>query len=62
MACKVNESEKRVTFLYRLTEGVCPKSYGMNVAAMAGLPHEIIEVAEKVANDFEAVQLENDQE
>lgn len=26
---------KDVTFLYKMADGVCPKSYGMNVARMA---------------------------
>jgi DNA mismatch repair ATPase MutS len=30
-----------VTFLYTLQSGACPKSYGMNVAVMAGLPIEV---------------------
>ncbi len=26
---------KEVTFLYKMAEGICPKSYGMNVARVA---------------------------
>ncbi len=42
-ACAVKPNEKKdavpeVTFLYKLTNGICPKSFGMNVALMAGLP------------------------
>jgi DNA mismatch repair protein MSH6 len=33
--CLVLESRKEVTFLYKVADGVCPKSYGMNVARMA---------------------------
>jgi len=39
MACEVVEGEgglEEVTFLYRLTCGACPKSYGVNVARLAG--------------------------
>jgi len=39
MACQVVEGEgglEEVTFLYRLTPGACPKSYGVNVARLAG--------------------------
>lgn len=39
MACQVGEGIKGledVTFLYRLTPGACPKSYGVNVARLAG--------------------------
>ncbi len=30
-----------VTFLYKLQAGVCSKSYGMNVAALAGVPADV---------------------
>lgn len=39
MACEVGKGERgleEVTFLYRLTPGSCPKSYGVNVARLAG--------------------------
>lgn len=37
MACQVgNGAIEEVTFLYRLTPGSCPKSYGVNVARLAG--------------------------
>ena len=39
MACRVGEGNnglEEVTFLYRLTPGTCPKSYGVNVARLAG--------------------------
>lgn len=39
MACQVgkgDEGVEEVTFLYRLTRGACPKSYGVNVARLAG--------------------------
>lgn len=37
--------EKELTFLYRLTSGACPESYGLQVATMAGLPRSIVERA-----------------
>ena len=39
MACQVGSgvgAVEEVTFLYRLTAGACPKSYGVNVARLAG--------------------------
>ncbi|KAJ2905443.1 DNA mismatch repair protein msh6 [Coemansia aciculifera] len=53
MACAVNEDEHRVTFLYRLQQGVASKSHGMNVAAMAGVPIPIVQHASAVAAQFE---------
>lgn len=35
------ECRKEVTFLYKLRDGSCPKSYGMHVANMAGVPEEV---------------------
>ncbi|ONH94116.1 hypothetical protein PRUPE_8G271300 [Prunus persica] len=40
MACQVGNGDggvEEVTFLYRLTPGACPKSYGVNIARLAGL-------------------------
>ncbi|KAJ1656673.1 DNA mismatch repair protein msh6 [Dispira simplex] len=56
MDCRVDNEQGDVTFLYKLVEGVCPKSYGMNVASMVGVPKSIVERAEQVADAFEAVQ------
>lgn len=36
---------EEVTFLYRLCAGSSPKSYGINVARLAGLPIEVIRMA-----------------
>ncbi|XP_026761420.2 probable DNA mismatch repair protein Msh6 isoform X2 [Galleria mellonella] len=33
--------EETITFLYKLTPGACPKSYGFNAARLAGIPKEI---------------------
>ena len=43
----------QVTFLYNLTNGACPKSYGLNVARLAGLPDEIINRASSFARQLE---------
>lgn len=40
MSCQVGEQSggiEEVNFLYRLTPGSCPKSYGVNVARLAGM-------------------------
>lgn len=51
-----NDDERTVSFLYKVAEGVSPKSYGMNVASMAGVPASIVDVADAVAKDFERQQ------
>lgn len=50
-----NVSHETVTFLYKLSEGACPKSYGFNAARLAGIPAHIT----KRAHDI-AVKLENE--
>ncbi|PIO59641.1 hypothetical protein TELCIR_18893 [Teladorsagia circumcincta] len=40
-----NPTEECVTFLYRLTDGVCPKSYGFFAARLAGVRQEVVKEA-----------------
>jgi DNA mismatch repair protein MSH6 len=54
MACAVRESDDSsgvddVVFLYQLSNGACPKSYGANVAKLAGLPHNVVTRAVNVS-------------
>ncbi|KAI8377991.1 uncharacterized protein BYT42DRAFT_614625 [Radiomyces spectabilis] len=49
----MDENEQNVTFLYKLTAGICEKSFGMNVASMASVPQSVIRKAEQVAEEFE---------
>lgn len=66
MACAVAEPEQggeaveggapaEVTFLYKLTPGACPKSYGTNVARLAGLPASVLARAAEVSASREAL-------
>ncbi|PPS13468.1 hypothetical protein GOBAR_AA07123 [Gossypium barbadense] len=58
MACQVGNGvagAEEVTFLYRLTPGACPKSYGVNVARIAGLPDSVLRTAASKSREFEAV-------
>jgi len=55
MACLVDEEKNDVTFLYQLSPGVCPKSYGMNVALMAGVEEKVVKRAEEMAKQFEDI-------
>ena len=43
MSCLVeeNDGDQRVTFLYKLAPGPCPKSFGINVARLAQLPKAV---------------------
>ncbi|CAA7045758.1 unnamed protein product [Microthlaspi erraticum] len=41
--------EQDLVFLYRLTDGACPESYGLQVALMAGIPNQVVETASVAA-------------
>ena len=45
-------SQETVTFLYKLTSGACPKSYGFNAAILAGMPLSIVRRGNEVRNKF----------
>lgn len=56
MACMVESdgndddpTQETVTFLYKYTDGACPKSYGFNAAKLAGMPISIIKRAYEVS-------------
>ncbi|OBT60465.1 hypothetical protein VE03_10174 [Pseudogymnoascus sp. 23342-1-I1] len=53
MAIDVDEAERRVTFLYRLEEGVAQGSFGMHCASMCGIPRKVVERAEVAAKEWE---------
>jgi DNA mismatch repair protein MSH6 len=53
MQIEVDEEERRVTFLYRLEDGVAEGSFGMHCAAMCGIPGRVIERAEVAAREWE---------
>ncbi|KAK4418061.1 DNA mismatch repair protein MSH6 [Sesamum alatum] len=56
MACRVGKGVaglEEVTFLYKLTPGACPKSYGVNVARLAGLPDSVLQKATAKSQEFE---------
>lgn len=42
-----------LVFLYKLRPGPCPKSYGLQVAHMAGVPPSIIQAAWQAAQSLE---------
>jgi len=58
MGCLVTKDEsgrEEVVFLYKLTQGGCPKSYGMNVARLAHLPEEVLDLAHRKSEEFEGL-------
>ncbi|KAK8195973.1 DNA mismatch repair protein msh6 [Zalaria obscura] len=53
MAIHVDDEERRVTFLYKLEEGVAEGSFGMHCASMCGIPKKVVERAEQAAAEWE---------
>ncbi|MDR1942984.1 MAG: DNA mismatch repair protein MutS [Endomicrobium sp.] len=49
----VKEWNGNVIFLHKIIEGSADKSYGIHVAKIAGLPHQVIERAYKILNKLE---------
>lgn len=45
---------RRMTFLYKLTEGEAGRSYGLNVARMAGMDEALLERAREKSGELEA--------
>lgn len=41
-------TQETVTFLYKYSDGACPKSYGFNAAKLAGMPNSVIKRAHEV--------------
>jgi len=57
MRIHVDDEERRVTFLYKIEQGVAEGSFGMHCAAMCGIPGKIVEKAEKAAEVWEGRRL-----
>ncbi|KAL5327652.1 hypothetical protein ACEPPN_005353 [Leptodophora sp. 'Broadleaf-Isolate-01'] len=53
MQIHVDEDNRRVTFLYKLEDGVAEGSFGMHCAAMCGIPSKVIDRAEVAAKEWE---------
>ncbi|GJP57943.1 hypothetical protein CLOP_g20647 [Closterium sp. NIES-67] len=60
MACQVQarksgegEEDEELVFLYKLHSGACPKSYGLKVASMAGIPSRVVMKATQAASALE---------
>ncbi|KAK0721347.1 muts domain V-domain-containing protein [Apiosordaria backusii] len=53
MQIHVDGENRRVTFLYKLEDGVAEGSFGMHCAAMCGIPNQVIEHAEVAAKEWE---------
>jgi DNA mismatch repair protein MSH6 len=46
-------SDQKLVFLYKLEEGVCKQSYGLQVATLAGIPRSVVESAKQASSKME---------
>ena len=53
MRIQVDDTNRKVTFLYKLEDGVAEGSFGMHCASMCGISATIVESAENVAQEWE---------
>lgn len=47
-------TNETITFLYKLAEGVCPKSYGFNAAKLSGVPDHVVREGFNKAKELES--------
>jgi DNA mismatch repair protein MutS len=52
----VKEEGDHITFLHKIVDGPADKSYGIQVAKLAGLPPEVIKRAKEVYDKLEMVE------
>lgn len=55
MSLSIDDKQERIIFLYKFIKGVCPKSFGIHIAKLAGIPQEIIDLAHEKSVLFENV-------
>ncbi len=55
---EVREAEGKVHFLHKIAPGFADHSYGIEVAAMAGIPPEVIDRAREILHSLEASELQ----
>jgi DNA mismatch repair protein MutS len=54
----VSERQGEIVFLRRVIEGSASKSYGIEVARLAGLPRSVVERAREILNNLEQNELD----
>ena len=54
----IRESGKQILFLRKVTPGTADKSYGIEVARLAGLPHEVLLRAAEILEKLEKKEID----
>ena len=55
----ISENDGDITFLHKVMDGAVDKSYGINVAKLAGLPKNVIKRANELLTEFESKNSNN---
>ena len=55
---RVKQDGERIVFLRRIAPGVAEKSFGIHVAAMAGLPKAVVDRADSILKNLESNELD----
>ena len=55
-----NEEDGEITFLHKIKDGSVDKSYGINVAKLAGLPDDVIKRAGDILSVYEKKEIKRD--
>ena len=53
MSSKIDGEHEKVVFLYKLIQGECSNSFGLNIARITGMSHETVKLAKEKADEFE---------
>src|SRR5262249_37970444 len=56
----VKEWKEEIRFLYRVEEGTADRSYGIQVARLAGIPRQVLERAREVPFNLERNELDRE--
>jgi DNA mismatch repair protein MutS len=59
LCLKINEQDGTVVFMRKVCEGVTENSYGIHVAALAGIPKEVIDRAKVILSHIQNAANEN---
>jgi DNA mismatch repair protein MutS len=62
LTMSIKEYEGKVIFLHQVIPGWADRSYGVHVAALAGLPAKVVERADQLLNIFEQQYLKSDRQ
>lgn len=54
-------SENSVTLLYKVVEGSCNQSFGINVAELARFPKSVVDMAKRKLQELEDAEVDSEQ-